>query len=75
MILPLYANACRKIGCFRLLEAANDLGASPGQRRFWLVTFSAVAARRRRQAALLCFIPIVGEFVIPDLLAGSNSMM
>ena len=24
---------------------------------------------------LLCFIPIVGEFVIPDLLAGSNSMM
>ena len=25
--------------------------------------------------ALLCFIPIVGEFVIPDLLAGSNSMM
>ena len=25
--------------------------------------------------ALLCFIPIVGEFVIPDLLAGSGSMM
>ena len=25
--------------------------------------------------ALLCFIPIVGEFVIPDLLAGSNSLM
>ena len=25
--------------------------------------------------ALLCFIPIVGEFVIPDLLAGSSSMM
>jgi putrescine transport system permease protein len=24
---------------------------------------------------LLCFIPIVGEFVIPDLLAGSNSLM
>jgi putrescine transport system permease protein len=24
---------------------------------------------------LLCFIPIVGEFVIPDLLAGSNSIM
>jgi putrescine transport system permease protein len=24
---------------------------------------------------LLCFIPIVGEFVIPDLLAGSSSMM
>jgi putrescine transport system permease protein len=25
--------------------------------------------------ALLCFIPIVGEFVIPDLLGGSNAMM
>jgi putrescine transport system permease protein len=25
--------------------------------------------------ALLCFIPIMGEFVIPDLLAGSNSLM
>jgi putrescine transport system permease protein len=25
--------------------------------------------------ALLCFIPIIGEFVIPDLLAGSNSLM
>ena len=25
--------------------------------------------------ALLCFIPIVGEFVIPDLLAGSDAMM
>jgi len=24
---------------------------------------------------LLCFIPIMGEFVIPDLLAGSNSLM
>ena len=24
---------------------------------------------------LLCFIPIVGEFVIPDLLGGSQSMM
>jgi putrescine transport system permease protein len=25
--------------------------------------------------ALLCFIPLVGEFVIPDLLAGSDSLM
>ena len=25
--------------------------------------------------ALLCFIPVVGEFVIPDLLAGSDSLM
>jgi len=56
-----------------LLEAAGDLGASPRQ-AFWLVTFPlslpAVGA-----GVLLCFIPIVGEFVIPDLLAGSNSLM
>jgi putrescine transport system permease protein len=25
--------------------------------------------------ALLCFIPIVGEFVIPDLLGGSETLM
>ena len=56
-----------------LLEAASDLGASPRQ-AFWLVTFPlslpGVAA-----GALLCFIPIIGEFVIPDLLAGSNALM
>jgi putrescine transport system permease protein len=56
-----------------LLEAASDLGAAP-RRAFWLVTFPlslpGVAA-----GALLCFIPIMGEFVIPDLLAGSNSLM
>ena len=56
-----------------MLEAASDLGASPRQ-AFWLVTFPlslpGVAA-----GVLLCFIPIVGEFVIPDLLAGSNSLM
>ncbi|KWV44447.1 spermidine/putrescine ABC transporter permease [Bradyrhizobium macuxiense] len=71
MILPLYATLSRMDAS--LLEAASDLGASPRQ-AFWLVTFPlslpGVAA-----GALLCFIPIVGEFVIPDLLAGSNSLM
>jgi putrescine transport system permease protein len=71
MILPLYA-VLAKIDP-ALLEAANDLGASP-RVAFWQVTFPlswpGVAA-----GALLCFIPIVGEFVIPDLLAGSNSLM
>jgi putrescine transport system permease protein len=71
MILPVYA-VLAKIDP-ALLEAANDLGASPRQ-AFWQVTFPlswpGVAA-----GALLCFIPIVGEFVIPDLLAGSNSLM
>jgi putrescine transport system permease protein len=71
MILPLYA-VLAKIDP-ALLEAASDLGASPRE-AFWQVTFPlswpGVAA-----GALLCFIPIVGEFVIPDLLAGSNSLM
>jgi putrescine transport system permease protein len=71
MILPLYATLAKMDPA--LLEAASDLGASPGG-AFWLVTFPlslpGVAA-----GVLLCFIPIVGEFVIPDLLAGSNSMM
>jgi putrescine transport system permease protein len=71
MILPLYATLARMDPA--LLEAAGDLGASPRQ-AFWLVTFPlslpGVAA-----GALLCFIPIVGEFVIPDLLAGSDSLM
>jgi putrescine transport system permease protein len=71
MILPLYATLAKMEPA--LLEAAADLGASP-RRAFWLVTFPlslpGVAA-----GVLLCFIPIVGEFVIPDLLAGSDSMM
>jgi putrescine transport system permease protein len=71
MILPLYATLAKMDP--ELEEAAADLGASPRQ-VFWLVTFPlslpGVAA-----GCLLCFIPIVGEFVIPDLLAGSNSLM
>jgi len=71
MILPLYATLAKMDSA--LLEAASDLGSSPRQ-AFWLVTFPlslpGVAA-----GVLLCFIPIVGEFVIPDLLAGSDSLM
>jgi putrescine transport system permease protein len=71
MILPLYATLAKMDAA--LLEAANDLGASPGK-AFWLVTFP-LSLPGVGAGALLCFIPIVGEFVIPDLLAGSNSMM
>ncbi|MBN8969811.1 MAG: ABC transporter permease subunit [Rhizobiales bacterium] len=71
MILPLYATLSKMDGS--LLEAAADLGCSR-LKAFWLVTFplslSGVGA-----GALLCFIPIAGEFVIPDLLAGSDRMM
>jgi len=71
MILPLYATLAKMDPS--LLEAASDLGASP-LRAFWLVTFP-LSLAGVGAGALLCFIPIVGEFVIPDLLAGSGSMM
>src|SRR3954453_3535993 len=71
MILPLYASLARMDPS--LLEAAEDLGASRA-RAFWLVTFP-LSLPGIAAGVLLCFIPIVGEFVIPDLLAGSNSLM
>jgi putrescine transport system permease protein len=71
MILPLYATLAKMEPA--LLEAAGDLGASP-LAVFWLVTFP-LSSPGVGAGCLLCFIPIVGEFVIPDLLAGSNSMM
>jgi putrescine transport system permease protein len=71
MILPLYATLAKLQPS--LLEAAADLGASPRQ-AFWLVTFP-LSLPGVGAGILLCFIPIVGEFVIPDLLAGSESMM
>ncbi len=71
IVLPLYA-ALEKLDP-TLLEAAGDLGAPPWQ-AFWRVTFPlswpGVVA-----GSLLCFIPIVGEFVIPDLLGGPGSLM
>src|SRR5260370_4244814 len=71
IILPLYATLARMDPA--LLEAASDLGAAP-RRAVWLGTFPlslpGVAA-----GALLCFIPIMGVVVIPDLLAGSNSLV
>jgi len=71
MILPLYATLSKMDPA--LLEAASDLGSSPRQ-AFWLVTFP-LSLPGVGAGVLLCFIPIVGEFVIPDLLAGSDSMM
>jgi putrescine transport system permease protein len=71
MILPLYATLAKMEPA--LLEAASDLGASPLS-AFWQVTFP-LSLPGVGAGVLLCFIPIVGEFVIPDLLAGSSSMM
>ncbi|UQR62503.1 ABC transporter permease [Bradyrhizobium sp. C-145] len=71
MILPLYATLAKMEPA--LEEAAGDLGAPPWQ-VFWLVTFP-LSLPGVGAGVLLCFIPIVGEFVIPDLLAGSNALM
>src|SRR5215471_14828454 len=71
MILPLYATLA-KMELARE-EAAADLG-TPALNVFWLVTFP-LSLPGVGAGVLLCFIPIVGEFVIPDLLAGSDSLM
>ncbi|UFZ08188.1 ABC transporter permease subunit [Bradyrhizobium ontarionense] len=71
MILPLFATLTKLEPA--LEEAAADLGASPRE-IFWLVTFP-LSLPGVGAGCLLCFIPIVGEFVIPDLLAGSRSLM
>jgi putrescine transport system permease protein len=71
MILPLYATLAKMEPA--LEEAAADLGATRPE-VFWLVTFP-LSLPGVGAGCLLCFIPIVGEFVIPDLLAGSQSLM
>ena len=71
MVLPLYATL-EKLD-FTLLEAAADLGAPPAT-AFWGVTVP-LSLPGVGAGALLCFIPITGEFVIPDLLGGSQSSM
>jgi putrescine transport system permease protein len=71
MVLPLYATL-EKLDV-SLLEAAADLGC-PRWKVFWLVTLP-LSSSGVLAGVLLCFIPIVGEFVIPDLLGGSQSPM
>ena len=71
MVLPLYATL-EKLD-MGLLEAAADLGAPPAT-AFWRVTVP-LSLPGVGAGALLCFIPIIGEFVIPDLLGGSDSLM
>jgi putrescine transport system permease protein len=71
MVLPLYATLEKMDDT--LLEAAADLGASP-RAAFWHVTVP-LSLPGVGAGALLCFIPIIGEFVIPDLLGGSDSLM
>src|ERR1700761_6012919 len=71
MVLPLYATLEKMDET--LLEAAADLGCKP-IKAFWLVTFP-LSIPGVIAGAMLCFIPAVGEFVIPDLLGGSDTLM
>lgn len=71
MVLPLYASLEKIDG--RLLEAAEDLG-SPPWKTFWQVTFP-LSIPGIVAGCFLVFIPAVGEFVIPDLLGGSETLM
>jgi putrescine transport system permease protein len=71
MVLPIYATLEKMDDA--LLEAAADLGCPPWK-AFWLVTLP-LSINGVIAGALLCFIPIVGEFVIPDLLGGSQTQM
>jgi putrescine transport system permease protein len=71
MVLPLYASLEKMDDT--LLEAAADLGC-PRWKAFWLITVP-LSLPGVIAGALLCFIPIAGEFVIPDLLGGSDALM
>lgn len=71
MVLPLYASLERLD--IALLEAASDLG-SPPLKTFWQITFP-LSLPGIVAGSLLVFIPAVGEFVIPDLLGGSETLM
>ena len=71
MVLPLYASFERLDES--LLEAAADLGC-PRWKTFFVITLP-LAVRGLGAGALLCFVPIVGEFVVPDLLGGSDTTM
>ena len=71
MILPLYTSLVKQDES--LLEAAADLGARPVTAFFSVtlpLSFPGIAA-----GSLLVFIPVVGEFVIPALLGGPDTLM
>ncbi|GAB5468761.1 MAG: ABC transporter permease [Rhodospirillales bacterium] len=70
-LLPIYVSL-EKIDR-SLLEAASDLGDSP-MRRFWRVTFP-LSLPGTIAAALLVFIPTVGDYVTPQLVGGTDGIM
>jgi putrescine transport system permease protein len=71
MIMPLYAHLVKMD--LTLLEAAYDLGSKPW-RAFIEVTLP-LSKNGIIAGSLLVFIPAVGEYVIPELLGGSDTLM
>ncbi|MCR4269336.1 ABC transporter permease subunit [Nitratireductor sp. ZSWI3] len=71
MVLPLYATLEKMDNS--LIEAARDLGCPP-LAAFWKITFP-LSTPGIVAGCMLVFIPAVGEFVIPDLLGGSQTLM
>ncbi|TGD71135.1 ABC transporter permease subunit [Mangrovimicrobium sediminis] len=71
MILPIYTNLVKHD--HRLLEAAADLGASPVG-AFFKITLP-LSVGGIIAGSMLVFIPAVGEFVIPELLGGPDTLM
>jgi len=71
MILPLYSNLVKLD--HRLLEAAYDLGAKP-----WKAFLKVTLPMSRAgiiAGSMLVLIPVVGEFVIPEMLGGPDTLM
>ena len=71
MILPLYANLVKHDQS--LLEEASDLGSSTFN-SFWKITVP-LSKNGIIAGCMLVFIPVVGEFVIPELLGGPETLM
>ncbi len=71
MVLPLYSNLAKLD--LRLLEAAADLGATPWV-AFWRVTVP-LSRAGIVAGSMLVFIPCVGEYVVPELLGGPETLM
>ena len=71
MVLPLYANLVKHDQS--LLDAASDLGSS-NFNNFWKITVP-LSKNGIIAGCMLVFIPVVGEFVIPELLGGPETLM
>ena len=70
-ILPLYA-AAEKFD-FGLLDAARDLGAG-AFRSFWSVFLPGIR-KGITTALVIVFVPMLGSYVVPDLVGGTDGQM